>query len=546
MTVLTLKKEIIEKEIGIIDEKIKYQIIMAGIEIENVNSENITINITPNRPDLLSMHGFLRAIKAFIEKEKGIKKYKINKPDKNYVVKISSSVKNVRPYTACAIVKNLSLDNEKIKNIIDLQEKLHSTIGRNRKKLAIGIYPLEKITLPIKYEARDPEDILFVPLESQREMSALEILRQHPAGKEYAHLLDNCTKFPVFVDSKGKILSMPPIINSQETGKVSLETKDVFIECSGFDISMLQKTLNIIVTSLADMGGSIHAMTLEYEKKIVTPDLTPEKMKISLENTNKLLGLNLKEKDLEKLLPKMGYEYKSGKVLIPGWRTDIMHEVDLIEDIAIAYGYDFFSPEIPSISTVAEESFQNRIKSKIAEILIGLEFIEVSSYHLVKEEEIKKFKLVNKIELENSKTEYKFLRPNLLIPALRIFAENKDSEYPQKIFEIGSVFLKDPESDTGIGESSHLLIASSPGNATYIKQILDYLSKMLSISCDIKEFSVQGLIEGRAYSIYLNNKPIGYFGEAHPETLQDWNIKMPLSVLEISLEEITELLKGKE
>ena len=543
MTALSLKINQIEKEIGVLDENMKNKIIMMGVEIDSAASDAITFNITPNRPDLLSFQGFIRAIKAFIGKEKGIKKYVVHNPKKDYTIKISPSVKDVRPYTACAIVKNLSLDNEKIKEIIDLQEKLHSTIGRNRKKLAIGIYPLEKISLPIKYTARNPKDIRFIPLESEKEMSAPEILRSHPTGREYARLLEKNSLFPVFIDSKDKILSMPPIINSQETGKISLETKDVFIECSGFDFSILQKTLNIVVTSLADMGGAIYGMTLEDSSKSITPDLSTEKMKISLENTNKLLGLNLKDKDLEKLLPKMGFEYKSGKVIIPAWRTDIMHEVDIIEDIAIAYGYDKFTPEIPSISTVAEESYESRLKSKIAEILIGLQFIEVSSYHLIKGEEIKKFKSLPKIEIENSKTEYKFLRPNLLIPALRIFSENKDSEYPQKIFELGQVFAKNNESETGIEESSHLLMASSPGNSTYMKQILDYLAKMLFLKCNIAELSVQGLIEGRTYSIMINNKPIGYFGEVHPETLRDWNIKMPLSVLEITLEEIISVLE---
>ena len=543
MTALSLKINQIEKEIGVLDENMKNKIIMMGVEIDSAASDAITFNITPNRPDLLSFQGFIRAIKAFIGKEKGIKKYVVHNPKKDYTIKISPSVKDVRPYTACAIVKNLSLYNQKIKEIIDLQEKLHSTIGRNRKKLAIGIYPLEKISLPIKYTARNPKDIRFIPLESEKEMSAPEILRSHPTGREYARLLEKNSLFPVFIDSKDKILSMPPIINSQETGKISLETKDVFIECSGFDFSILQKTLNIVVTSLADMGGAIYGMTLEDSSKSITPDLSTEKMKISLENTNKLLGLNLKDKDLEKLLPKMGFEYKSGKVIIPAWRTDIMHEVDIIEDIAIAYGYDKFTPEIPSISTVAEESYESRLKSKIAEILIGLQFIEVSSYHLIKGEEIKKFKSLPKIEIENSKTEYKFLRANLLIPALRIFSENKDSEYPQKIFELGQVFAKNNESETGIEESSHLLMASSPGNSTYMKQILDYLAKMLFLKCNIAELSVQGLIEGRTYSIMINNKPIGYFGEVHPETLRDWNIKMPLSVLEITLEEIISVLE---
>ncbi|MCX8158830.1 MAG: phenylalanine--tRNA ligase subunit beta [Candidatus Pacearchaeota archaeon] len=539
MATLNISKKEIEKHIKLTEENIE-KIMMMGIPIE-ISEDNVTIEITPNRPDLLSLQGLLRYIKSYLGKEPGLKKYKINKPEKNYKIKIDSSVNNIRPYTVCAIIKNLKFDNEKIKEIIDIQEKLHATIGRNRKKAAIGIYPLEKITLPIRYEARSPNEIKFIPLEANEEMNALEILQRTPTGREYAHLLDFMEKYPIFLDAKGKILSMPPIINSQETGKITPSTKDVFIECSGSDFFILKKILNIIVSALIDLGGKAYAMELEYGKnKITTPDFTPEKMKISLENANKLLGLNLKEKDLEKLLPRMGYNYKNGKIEIPAWRTDILHEVDIIEDIAIAYGYDNFIPEIPKVATIGEESKETKIESKIAETLIGLGLIETSSYHLIKIDEAKKAKLKEneKIELETSKTEFKLVRPNLLIPSLRIFAENKDNEYPQKIFEIGTIFEKDNKTETGIKETKHLLIALSPGNFTEIKQTFDYLSRMLDIKYEIEQTERQGLIEGRTGKIIINNKETGFIGEVHPETLKEWNIKLPVALLEISLEEI--------
>ncbi len=526
------------------DDELTEKINLMGTPVESVGDSEIEIQILPNRPDCLSVQGFMRAFRAYLNKEPGLKKYRVNKPEKNYKVKISPSVAEVRPFTACAIVKNIKFNDENIKAIIDMQEKLHATVGRNRKKAAIGIYPLEKITLPISYEARKPSDIKFIPLEAEKEMTGSQILQQHPTGREYAFLLEGKSMFPVFADAKGKILSMPPIINSHETGKVSEQTRDVFIECSGFDINVLQKILNIIVTSLADMGGRIYAMELDYGKdKIITPNLSPEKMKLSIENANKLLGLELKEKDIEKLLPKMGYEYSKGKLSVPAWRTDILHEVDIIEDIAIAYGYENFVPEIPKVATIGEESKESRTESKIAEILTGLGLIETSSYHLIKADEAEKAKLDDKekIELENSKTEYKFLRPNLIIPALRIFSENKDNEYPQKIFEIGTVFAKDRtnNTETSIKESEHLIIACSPGNFTEIKQMLDYLAGMAGFHYELKETAHYGFIEGRTGSIIAaDSKPIGIIGELHPETLREWGIKMPVALLEISLSEI--------
>ena len=524
-----------EKHIVLSDENLE-KLSLFGTPVEQVDKE-VEIEINPNRPDLIPLQGLVRAFNSFRGKTKN-KTYFINKPGKNYKVVVDKSVKDVRPNTVCAIVKNLKLDDEKIKDLVNVQEKLHSTIGRNRKKIAMGIYPLDKIKLPIRYEAKNPLNIKFTPLDSEKEMNAQQILKRNPTGIEYSQLLKGKAKFPIFKDADEKILSLPPIINSNETGKVTENTTELFIECTGFDKESLNKTLNIIVTSLIDMGGEAYAMKIDDKKNQITPDLTTEKIKVSLENVNKLLGLTLKEKKMINLLNKMGHEYKKGFAFVPAWRTDVLHEVDLIEDIAIAYGYDKFVPEIPELATIGEESRENKLKSKISEILIGLSLLEISSYHLIKKEETKKLKLKNILEVENSKTEYKVLRQNLLSSVLRVLSKNKDKEYPQNIFEIGKVFSQDDNQETGIKEQTNLVIALTPGNFTEIKQHLEYLTKMLDLSHKVKETTQQGFIEGRTGSIILHDKEIGHFGEVHPNTLKTWNLKMPLAVLELNLDEV--------
>ena len=549
MASVKFNKKLFEKEIGKLDESLQEKIAMFGTPVESVKDGEIELEIFPNRPDLLSYQGFKRAFLAFLGKKTGLKEYKINKPEKDYQVVIDKGVEKIRPFTACAIVKNLSFDNEKIKEIIEMQEKLHATIGRKRKKVAIGIYPLEKIKLPITYKALEPDKIKFIPLESEKEMSGLEILQKHPAGRDYAHLLAGKEKFPIFIDSDSNILSMPPIINSQLTGKITEQTKEVFIECSGFDFETLKKCLNILATSLAEMGGQIYQIELKYKNKEITPDLKSEKMKLNINNVNKLLGLELKEQQVKKLLEKMGYEYDQSKkeVSIPAWRVDILHEVDLIEDIAIAYGYDNFIPEIPSISTIGQQDQKEVLKNKLSEILAGLNLLGVSNYHLTnKNDQLNKMGLNEKqepvTEVEKSKTEFNILRQNLSHYLLKNLSENVDAEYPQNIFEIGKVFNN---AEGGkIKEQEKLAIAITPGNFTQLKQILDYTSKMLGIEVTLQEpeqFS-QWFIEGRVAEVALNNKPAGFIGEIHPKILKNWRIKMPVTLLEIDLEGVFEEL----
>jgi len=539
MTILTIPKKVFEKDIGKLDEKIQEKIAMFSTPIEDIHDDELDLEIFPDRPDLLSYQNFKNSFLAFLGKKIGLREVNVNAPLDNYKVVIDKSVADVRPYTVCAVVRGLKFDDEKIKEIIDIQEKLHSSLGRKRKKLAIGIYPMEKISLPIKFEARKPEEIKFQPLEFPREINGKQILSQHPTGREYGNLMKGLDKYSVFVDANNEILSMPPIINSHKTGKIGEETKDVFIECSGFDLEVQKKVLNIICASLDSMGGKVYSMELSYGKeKMLTPDFAPDKMKISIENVNKLLGLSLKEAEIKKLLEKMGCGYNKGEVLVPAVRADVLHEVDLIEDIAIAYGFENFIPEIPEVSTIGQADKKENLKSHIADILVGLGLIETISFHLTnKENQIKKPGLKNReiIEVLDSKTDYSVLRQDLTHYLLRILSENVDVEYPQEIFQLGKVF-------EGYNEHESLSVAITPGNFTRVKQIIDYLSRMLSIDLEISEPDKinEYFIEGRVASIKYKGNEVGLIGDIHPRVLRNFKLKFPVSLFEIQLDKILE------
>ncbi|MFB6246266.1 MAG: phenylalanine--tRNA ligase subunit beta [Candidatus Pacearchaeota archaeon] len=535
-----------ERDFGKVNDSLIHKIEMFGTPFEGIDDNEIEIEVAPNRPDLLSYQGFRRSFSAFLDKRRGVKTYKVNKPLKNYEVSVDKSVEDVRPWTSCAVVKNLKLDDQRVKEIVDMQEKLHATLGRNRKRVAIGIYPLEKIKLPIKYKALEPDKINFKPLESKREMSGLEILQKHSTGKEYAHLLSGKTKFPVFTDAEGKFLSMPPIINSHEIGKVETSTTDVFIECSGSDEKIADQCLNIVVSNLAEMDGEIYSMKLKGPKK-TTPLFEKENMNVSIENAKRILGLDLDEKGMKNYLERMGHDYSKGKVEIAPWRVDVLSESDLIEDVAIGYGYDKIVPEDLEVYGIGQEDPRQVVKRKISEILSGLEMLEISNYHLTNNKEQftnmgvsekqAKASSSNAVNLKVSKTEHNIMRKDLSHFALKIMAENIDAEYPQKIYETGKVFSED---SSGISEQENLSAAISPGDFTEIKQILEYLFGMLGIEVKVEEpkENPSHLIAGRVADIKIDDKKIGQIGEVHPKILKNWKIKNPVSLFEISLEEV--------
>ncbi|MFH1238308.1 MAG: phenylalanine--tRNA ligase subunit beta [archaeon] len=546
MTILTLNKKELEKKVGKITQELEDKITEMGTPIQEVTNDELSVEVFPNRPDLLSFGNFARAINQF----KGVSKvanFNINKSEKDYVVTIDGSVKAVRPYTVCAIVKELKFTDEKIKELIDIQEKLHNSIGRKRKKLAIGIYPLDKITLPIRFMAKKPEDIKFLPLEARQEMTGMQILRGHPVGREYANLLEGAEVFPIFIDANDKILSMPPIINSQETGRIDEKTREIFIECSGHNLAYLKKCMNIIVATIYEMGGKIYEMNIKDSKggNFVSPNMSCEKLKFDIINIEKTLGIKLSEKEVKSYLGRMGigYENSNGKsvALIPAYRTDILHWIDLTEEIAIAYGYKNFEPEIPNISTIAFEDSVGKTKRIIGNILAGLGFLETSSFHLTTKKDIKKmhFDYNDFIEVEDSKMGRDVLRIDILTNVLQILSENSDAGYPQNIFETGRVFSRSnsENSETGVDEIERLAIAmiNEKVNFTELKQVVDYFFKMLGEKYILENVENSNYIIGRCGKVIVDGKDIGFIGEIAPRVLKNWKIKMPTVAMEIDL-----------
>jgi len=548
MPTINIDRNAFERLVGkkLPTEKLKDRISYLGTDLEDVNEKDILVEIFPNRPDMLSVQGLARAFSSFIGHKTGLRYYKVHRSNEKMI--IEKSVANVRPYTACAIVKDMNFDNEKIKEVIDIQEKLHITYGRNRKKVAIGIYPFEKIKTPIRFIAKKPEEIIFQPLEFPKKINALQILKQHPAGHDYGHLLEGKEKFPVFIDANNEVLSVPPIINSHKVGKISEKTRDIFIECSGFDFDIMKKCLNIIVCALAEMGGKIHSMELTYgNRKYITPDLSPESIKVDIPYINRLLGLSLKDNEIKKLLERMGYGYKNKKAFVPAYRADIIHQADLAEDISIAYGFENFKASIPRVATVAAENKFEIFKNKISNILVGLDLVEASTYDLTnKEFQCKRMDIdLQLIELANSiSSDYNVLRSWVIPSLMEILSNNKHHEYPQKIFTIGTIFKKNDKFETNIEENQRLAaaIASEKTDYTAIRQVLDYLFRCMGLKYEIIEAEHNSFIDGRVGRVLINGKKIAYIGEINPRIITNWQLEIPVTTFELNLTELYRII----
>ena len=356
-----------------------------GFELESVEGDMLKVELTAERPDLLSTQGLARMFRSYL----GLKvtPYKIERAKEKIIAKNTAAE---WPFAVACIVKGLRFDDEKIKEVIRIQEKLGATFLRQRKKGGLGLYPLQKIKFPVTWTAEDPKKINFRPLEYPSELNGLEILEKHPTGMKYKHIMEAkergvglWKKFPVFRDADNKILSMPPITNSHELGKIDETTKDVFVEATGTDLKTITLALEVLVGALIDMGGKVYALEIDYGKeKIVTPRFEEEKRSLKVEQVNSLLGLSLSAIEIKKLLLKMGYDVpthseKELKLLVPGTRSDIWHDVDVIDDVARAYGFNNFEVRTKPVPTVGDTTRSVKVKEEISKLLVGLGFQEV-------------------------------------------------------------------------------------------------------------------------------------------------------------------------
>src|SRR5712692_9929523 len=357
------------------------RITFMGAGPEGVQGDVMTFDIFPNRPDLYSVEGIARGLRGFLGLELGLPQYATGSATTDFIV--HPNVADVRPFAVGGIVRGLDMDTALLRSLVDLQEKLHLTVGRKRRKVAIGIHDLDRVAPPFTYKAVLPQDVRFTPLGLAEEMDLLDILVKHEKGREYAHLVASQPVFPIIVDAKGRVLSFPPVINGILT-QLTADTRNVFIDVTGTDLEAVGGCLNIIATSLGERGGKIELVHTKYsDRTLDTPDLTPRERTLDLRRANELLGLSLRPSEAVEFLRRMRHDARAdGDVVTassPAYRLDLLHEVDLSEDLAIAWGYDRYPRGLPRRATFGEPLAANEFAETLRSLLIGYGFQEVMS-----------------------------------------------------------------------------------------------------------------------------------------------------------------------
>lgn len=556
-----------------------------GIELDDVTSEKAIIRkekhldeeatddeeviykieIPANRYDLLCLEGLAQALRIFIGKDE-VPDYKVRDLPVSSMLKmhVKPETSWIRPFVVCAVLRGITFDEARYNSFIDLQDKLHQNLCRKRTLVAIGTHELDTLEGPFTYEALAPSQIKFVPLKQEKEFRADELMEYYKSDmklKKFLHIIENSSVFPVIYDSKRTVLSLPPIINGAHSA-ITLKTKNVFIECTGTDLTKAKIVLNTMVTMFSmycETKFEVEPVEVinPDEKSVIYPDLSIWNLEIDLPYISRSIGVPLKENEVISLLAKMQLSAQSQnskiRVSVPPTRSDILHKCDVMEDVSIAYGFNNIPKTKPKSLTQGKQHPLNHLSDLIRSEIAMAGFTEVLTWILCSYEE--NFSMVNRkddkktaVVIGNPRSsEFEVARTSLLPGILKTMGHNKDHPRPIKIFEVGDIVVLDDQKDVGAANQRRLaaLYCNSNSGFEIIHGLVDRIMEVVGVpfvtvgddsGYYIRPSHEPEFFPGRQASIIFKGKSIGAFGIVHPEVLARFDIPDPCSMLEMNIQ----------
>ncbi|XP_057337957.1 phenylalanine--tRNA ligase beta subunit [Microplitis mediator] len=541
-----------------------------GTEYTKNASEEIIykIDVPANRYDLLCLEGLTAGLLVFLEKSPQ-PRYKLiypASPKKLETITVTNTCKYIRPFVVGAILRGVTLTKESYDSFIDLQDKLHQNIGRKRSLVSIGTHDLDTIKGPFVFNAKPPQDIRFKPLNQDKEYTGVEIMdlyAHHPQLKQYLPIIKDSPLYPIVYDSNGVVLSLPPVINGDQS-KITLNTKNILIECTNTDLTKAQITVDTLVCAFSEYCKdkyTVEPVEIIYEetKQVFrSPELKYRINEINCDDALNYIGVKQTPKEVAKLLSKMCLksEVKNDNkiaVEVPPTRHDVIHACDIYEDIAIAWGYNNIIKTVPKTPTIGQEFPINKLTDHVRFELAQCGFTEALTFALCSREDVAdklgwNFDHIPAVTISNPKTlEFQVARTTLLPGLLKTIAANKKMPLPLKLFEVSDVVLRDPKAECGARNQRRICAVNCNKSAGFeiIHGLLDRVMLLLEVPWSVDKTNVGYYLEAvedptyfpqRCANIIVHGKPIGKMGVLHPDVLHKFDLHLPCSSLEINIE----------
>lgn len=545
-----------------------------GCSVDRCDADEIEIEVFADRPDMLSAGTLAYATRCFLHGERA--RPDLDIADGDLELTVDPSLVDIRPVIYAAVVRGVDTgSNEEeqddfIQALMDHQEKLHFSLGRGRAKASIGVHDLSSLAAPLRVVSVGAEHA-FIPLATREEMSIGQILEQHPKGVEYAHLLAGMNRFPLILDANDAVLSFPPIINGDHT-TVTETTRDFFIDVTGWDERACECSLLALCLAFTARGGSIESVRITdcNGAEFRMPNGRAVSHAVTLRLLTSMLGHEFSDEELDAAINRMGGRYIGrrtaesaaatsaqrmadvieGDVMLdfemPRWRFDLLHPIDLVEEIAIGHGYDDLGRNVPRSPLHGAQLPASDLHRRVSASLQGLGLQQIQSLTL--SNPVDQFERVRWGESGSSTrlsnpitTEHTMLRQNLLPGLLKLLAANRHHELPQRVYESGAVVVDHQN-------RSHIawLVAERAGGFAAARGMVQAFSRDMAVD----RFALEPLdpghgpwLEGRAAKIVIEGEKVGEVGEIDPAVAAEFELRVPMHGCELDLDALGALVK---
>ncbi len=517
-----------------------------GIDLEG-DGEYLNFEVTSDRIEIISKFSVAYLLGQLI----GVN---VHRTEAVSSKKMDVIIKNThRPFVNLLYVKLDESAGENLGEILTIQDKFDKTIGRNRSSAAIGIFDFSKLKFPVVYEEIESSKVLFVPLGFNSKKNYQEIISETEKGRAYSGLLKN--KPIIWKQKDGEIFAMPPIINA-DFASVTKDTRDLLIDITGNNKDAVNSLTKALMLNLQFLGG-VSVIKPKYEGNVIDTHLDFKMDKFFLNESNilNLLGVEMSIVEISKILKSMGYEVLQDKLGVvvtpPFYRQDVIHQVDIIDDILRFYGVENIKQVKPHSYTVGEKSENSETLDNITSLLVGFGYQELDLNVLTSEDyQFKRtgIKAEDYAPLIGQKSgDITMARSNLLGEMLRFLSNNLHKKFPQKLFDIGFVLARSNKTEVLFENRLRLSICCSDIDST-ITETQGIIYKLLRDNFGDKNIKIKkdatldgfagALIDGRDGFIYYGAKKIGVMGEVHPRVLNEFKIETPVSMAEIYLDSL--------
>ena len=571
------------------DDELRADLFDLGLEFEGwTDEEEMQLEFAPDRLDRLSVEGIARSLRYYYGDDRGVYVPKTN--DAEWTIEVDSSVPEGRPYVTGAVVRGLDMDDSALQSLIQVQEKLHATMGRGRAKGAIGVHDLVALKgapgtggeKTIRYLGVEPDGDTFVPLDSDAEMTPADVLTDHPIGDTYGDLVASFDRYPAIYDSVG-LFSFPPVINGRRT-EVSTASRDLFVEMTGTDQWTIDHMLNIVCYALEARGARVERVDVAYDEDATgeyaggtldRPDLSVDRKTITHDRVESIIGVDLSAEEVVDCAERAGLDAeqtgdddadgRAYEVEIPPYRVDVLHPLDVVDDIGRAYGFNDLEPRYPDVSTVGGRHERSRLEDAARDALVGLGFEDLLNFHMINaEENFERMRLpdprsadragsggrecvpgdgtvgaAEPVTIREPYSEaYTMLRTWALPALMMVLERNTHRTYPQDLAEVGLAAGLDGSETTGVAERRTVAAVLARADASYedAKARLQTLAGAFGKPPETPPTEHPSFIAGRAAEVVLDGESAGVIGEVHPEVLVEHDLELPVAAFEFRLD----------